>query len=97
MSSSRALPFIWNDPLVIGRRANSFSAQRSHWATSSLLQKTGCRPAGGKGSREEKDADEGRGETEGRDRRGEVRGRRMRGLGRQGRKTGKTGRRRGRQ
>lgn len=62
MSSSRALPFIWKDPLVMGRRANSFSAHRSHWATSSLLQKTGCRPAGGKGSRE-KDTDEGRGRT----------------------------------
>lgn len=48
VSSSRALPFIWKEPLVIGRRANSFSAHRSHWATSSLLQKTGCRPGGGK-------------------------------------------------
>lgn len=44
----------------MGRRANSFSAQRSHWATSSLLQKTGCRPAGGERvEREEKDTDEG--------------------------------------
>lgn len=76
VSSSRALPFIWKDPLVIGRRANSFSAHRSHWATSSLLQKTGCRPADRKGSREEKDADEGRGRTE-EEKQG---GRRMRGL-----------------
>lgn len=78
MSSSRALPFIWKDPLVMVRRANSFSAQRSHWATSSLLQKTGCRPAGEKGSREEKDPDERRREAKGKDRRGD---RRMRGLG----------------
>lgn len=58
---SRALPFIWKVPLVMGRRANSFSAHRSHWATSSLLQQTGCRPGDGKKTKNELSDEEAEG------------------------------------